>query len=120
VGTKSSEAEMSVFHFQRDAISKLIEDSQLNRAKYITCVDQDGLIQVLPRPRESFFAKIPFKRVALVLGLFCVLKANLVLRFGPQNYEMALESLRAGSFIDRFSAFALQIDPITAFISAAF
>lgn len=82
---------------------------------YYTTVRNDGLIIAHPVRRSSGF---PFKIFLLLIVMFFGFKALVLSAIGPGAYQIRLNTLKDGTFIEQAGAFALGMDPVTLAISS--
>ena len=80
---------------------------------YVTLVDKNGLIQVVPRQKRRTLSTVPLKLVVLLAILITVFKALALMNVGLVDCETGLEALSQGSAVEQIGAFVLQIDPVT-------
>ena len=80
----------------------------------VTQMQPDGLI--VARPRKQPY-RISGRSVLLFFAAFIGFKAFLVANLGPQTYEDRLNDLRAGTFVEKAGAFAMQADPVTVLVA---
>lgn len=73
-------------------------------------VGRDGLIRSRPRLIRPQF---PIKGVFLIAALLISFKALLFAQNGAGNYEAKIETLQAGTMVDRVGAFIMQEDRVT-------
>ena len=114
MGAKPLEAAMSNTQLQRK--SGFVMLSELNgqdATGYVTLVDKNGLIQVVPRQKRRTLSTVPLKLVVLLAILITVFKALALMNVGLVDCETGLEALSQGSAVEQIGAFVLQIDPVT-------
>jgi hypothetical protein len=80
---------------------------------YMTIVDKNGLIQVVPRKKSRLWYTVPLRLIMLFFVLITVFKALAVLNVGPTAYEEQLTALAAGNVVEKIGSFVLVIDPLT-------
>lgn len=85
---------------------------------YMTLVDKNGLIQVVPRPKARAMSFVPLKLIAMFVALVMVFKALALLSVGVLAYEEELAALAAGNIFEQAGGVILWIDPITEVIYA--
>lgn len=108
---------MGFSHLQRKSGFVLLADQDQRAVKkYMTLVDKNGLIQVVPRPKRRSFSLVPLKLIALLVGLALTFKSLAVLNLGIGAYEDELSVLATGNLFERGAALAMWIDPITQFV----
>ncbi|MDA9207455.1 hypothetical protein N9O61_01080 [Octadecabacter sp.] len=73
-------------------------------------VGRDGLIRSRPRLMRLQF---PFKGVVIVFALLVAFKTMLIVQNGAGNHAAQVETLRAGTVVERAGAFIMQEDPLT-------
>lgn len=73
-------------------------------------VGRDGLIHTRPRLVKPQF---PLKGLIVTLVLLVGFKAVLFAQNDSGNYEATVETLRAGTAVERVGAFVMQEDPVT-------
>lgn len=105
---------MGYSHLQKKTGFLLLSESdRRSNQDYITIVDRNGLIQVLPRRKERTRFWAPFKVLALFAVLLTLFKALALLNVGLFDYEEELAVLQAGNAFEKAGAFVLQADPLT-------
>ena len=99
---------------QKTGFAMLPGQARESQTDYMTLVDKNGLIQVVPRPTKARTLSLaPFKLIAVFVVLVTVFKAMALLNVGMIGYEEELAVLASGNFAEQASAFVLQIDPVT-------
>lgn len=83
------------------------------RKDYVTLVDQNGLIQVIPRRRSRRLSLVPLKLLALFVVLLTVFKALALMNVGLNDYQDEIAVLENGTVFEKLGAIALQVDPVT-------
>ena len=73
-------------------------------------VGRDGLIQSRPRMMRLQF---PVKGLLLTAAFLIAFKSLLFAQIGTGNYEAKVETLRAGTMLERVGSFVMQEDPVT-------
>lgn len=105
---------MGYSHLQQKSGFVLLADSDRRKnSDYITLVDSNGLIQVVPRPRRKSRLAGPFKLLLVFAVLLTVFKSLALLNVGVVDYEDELAVLREGNAFEQAGAFVLSIDPLT-------
>lgn len=75
---------------------------------------KDGLISAYPRRRMPRF---PLKSFLLLMGVAFVYKATLLAWLGAADYQVRVDTLAAGTVLERGGAWMMQVDPATDFLS---
>jgi hypothetical protein len=96
----------------------LSEQESRATARYMTLVDKNGIIQVVPRPKERNASFLPFKLIAFFVVFIMLLKALALLSVGINAYEEERLALSEGNVFEQAGAFVLWIDPATEAISS--
>lgn len=105
---------MGYSHLQQKSGFVLLSDSNDRASKqYMTLVDKNGIIQVVPRPKARARSFIPFKLLAMFVVLVMVFKALALLSVGVNAYEEERVALASGNVFEQAGAMALWIDPLT-------
>ncbi len=78
-------------------------------------IGEDGLIRAYPRYESPRF---PLKGILIVIAAGIGFKALLLTQLGPVTYQARVDKLAAGSVIEQGGAILMQIDPVTAWVSA--
>ena len=81
---------------------------------YMTIVDKNGLIQVVPRKKSRLWSTVPLRLIMLFFVLITVFKALAVLNVGLTAYEEQLTALAAGNVVEKIGSFVLVIGPLSA------
>lgn len=84
---------------------------------HVTTVNKDGLIVVKPRRQVHRF---PWRGLMFTLALVMVFKGAIFMSLGQEAYDLRVENLRAGTFVEQMGAFVMQADPATIWISEFF
>lgn len=113
---------MSVFHVLRTFFMPMrsLFGSGGRQQKYITKVDRNGAIQVVPFSKGKPAKGLTLKKFSFFLLFFSVLKVAAVLHMGAEPYDLALTKMADGTLPEKLSAAVLHIDPLTASITALF
>ncbi|MGB7316708.1 MAG: hypothetical protein WBC85_01950 [Planktotalea sp.] len=98
---------------QKSGFVILSERDRRANANYVTIVDKNGLIQVVPRRKSRSQISAPFKLLALFAVLLIVFKALALVNVGIVDYDAELAVLQAGNMFEKAGAFVLKIDPVT-------
>ncbi len=98
---------------QKTGFLLLADDDRRSNQDYVTLVDRNGLIQVMPRRKSRANLLAPLKLLALFAVLLTVFKALALMNVGLFDYEEELAVLQTGSVFEKAGAFVLQIDPLT-------
>jgi hypothetical protein len=106
-----AEAAMSQSTFD-DRIARVQQRRRRLAAGATLRVGRDGLVTA--HPRRAVLPRFPLRGILMTLAGFVVFKAVLLVQLGAATYEARLESLAAGTAIERAGAWVLQIDPATA------
>lgn len=105
---------MGVSQLQKKTGFVLLSDQGQQAGKeYVTLVDKNGLIQVVPRERKRARSFAPLKLILLFVALMTLFKALAILNLGVTTYEEQLAALASGNAVERSGAVLLSIDPIT-------
>jgi len=91
----------------------LSDKGQQSSNEYVTLVDKNGLIQVVPRKKKSVLSTAPLRLIVLFFLLITVFKALAVLNVGITTYEEQLTALPGGNVVEQAGAFVLSVDPLT-------
>jgi len=112
---------MSFTHLQKKSgFVILSEDGQKIASKYMTRVDKNGLIQVMPRPQKHEPLIPIFKLLFLFVGLMIAFKALALISVGYAAYEEQRAFLIEGNVFEQIGAVFLDVDPVTQFIVEKF
>ncbi|MDG1077843.1 MAG: hypothetical protein P8P65_14545 [Planktotalea sp.] len=103
---------------QKTGFVLLSEQESWATARYMTLVDKNGIIQVVPRPKERKASFLPFKLIAFFVVFIMLLKALALLSVGVNAYEEERLALSEGNVFEQAGAFVLWIDPATEAISS--
>ncbi|MGH1576418.1 hypothetical protein [Planktotalea sp.] len=98
---------------QKPGFVVLADKDRASHKDYVTLVDKNGLIQVVPRRRARSLPLAPFKLLALLVVLVTVFKALALFNVGLNDYQEELAVLKTGNMLERAGAFVLQVDPVT-------
>ena len=82
---------------------------------YVTAVNDDGLVVAKPRRPGNHSLLRGLIVIALIIIIF---KGFLHAQLGPQAYQDRVDSLAAGTIVEKAGAFAMTADPVTLWISA--
>ena len=106
---------MGISLLQQKSGSTLASNRSLQtHADYMTLVDKNGLIQVVPRARKSRSLSLaPLKFMLILAVLLTVFKAVALINVGVSNYEDEIALLKSGNVVEQAGAFVLQVDPVT-------
>ena len=100
---------MSDAFFDFDNRLRRINKSRVKLASgYVSVVGDDGLIVVKPRRRRS---TLPLRALVFVIIGFLGFKVMIMAALGQPVYEDRVETLRAGSTVERAGAWVMQADP---------
>ncbi len=75
-------------------------------------IRKDGLIEIEPRGK-SLRKRVPLKYVIGLLAGVIGYKVFLLIRLGEADYVARLNGLVDGTFINKFGAAIMQVDPVT-------
>lgn len=78
-------------------------------------IDSTGLVSY--RPRRSGL-RLPLRGLFLLALGFIVFKGLVLAHLGPDLYDERVEALRMGTVIERGGAWAMQVDPASAWVAA--
>lgn len=98
---------------QKTGFIMLSDGDRRTNQDYVTLVDKNGLIQVLPRRKSRSRLTAPLKLIALFAVLLTVFKSLALLNVGMIDYEDELAALNNGNAFEQAGAFVLQVDPLT-------
>lgn len=102
---------MSDAFFDFDNRLRRINTSRIKLANgYVSVVGDDGLIVVKPRRRRNM---LPLRALAFVIIGFMGFKVMILAALGEPVYQDRVETLRAGSTVERAGAWVMQADPIS-------
>ena len=119
MGAKSTEAAIGFSHLQQKSGFVLLSEQESRAAaRYMTLVDKNGIIQVVPRPKVPNASFLPFKLIAFFVVFITLFKALALLSVGVNAYEEERLALSEGNVFEQAGAFVLWIDPATEAISS--
>lgn len=103
-------------HAQFDQrVSRLAKKHEAISRGYTARMRSDGLIEV--KPRRARLAVSPRAILVFAAGFF-LFKAFLLAALGPESYASRLEQLENGTSVERAGAWVMQIEPVSAYVSA--
>ena len=110
---------MGISHLQqKTGFAIFSANTAANRSEYVTLVDKNGLIQVVPRISPKRGRKhTSLKLVAALAVLVTLFKAAALVNVGYVDYNDELALLANGNVVEKAGAFIFQIDPVTEVIS---
>lgn len=81
---------------------------------YTATMNRDGLLVAVPRRRRL---KVPFAGIALLAVVVIAFKGVVHAQLGEAAYEARVETLSAGSQVEKFAGWVMQADPLTLWVS---
>ena len=103
-------------HAGFDARIKRVRHSHAKMAQgYDAKVGRDGLIVFRPKRRRK---SIPWRPLLVLLAAFIGFKVFVLMQIGDIAYQERVDTLAAGTAVERAGAYAMQIDPVTRAIAA--
>lgn len=103
-------AEVQVKDFQKRVRQIDRRHNKIARG-YVRLVERDGLL--IPKTKILKRRRFPLRVIVLSVIGFIVFKGILVSQVGLSSYETRLETLTAGSMVERAGAWLMQVDPLT-------
>ena len=82
---------------------------------YVTAVNSDGLVVAKPQRRSN---RGMLRGLAMVVIVMMLFKGFLHAQIGAQAYQDRIDSLAAGTVVEKAGAYFMVADPITVWISA--
>ncbi len=97
-----------------DTFDSRLNKIDRNRARlargYSAKVTDDGLIVFRPKRQRS---RVSLRGVFFLCFGFLLFKSTILAHLGAGIYEQRIDTLRAGSIVERAGAVVMQVDPVT-------
>lgn len=81
---------------------------------YVTTINSDGVVVAKPKRRGN---RALLRGIALLVLVMILFKGFLHARLGPDAYQSRIESLAAGSAVEKAGSWAMTADPLTVWLS---